>query len=204
MPEVVDCQSRWCNRRTVALEGPANVVRFPRECPKCHLTTAMPSKAGTLAKGRTQMDLRCDKCRHEWTIEMSPPVLIVNPARQTDSATSSSQTPVAQEEHEVDRRHLTEMNARRMRVGLRGLLSGDGALPVSVLYSLDADRARGRLRPLDPGNLFPSWLALNKRLKLSGDDGVTLVIRITAVQIPPAGRKDDEYFAGFIVRQARQ
>jgi hypothetical protein len=66
-------------------EGLANVIHFPTECPKCKAMTAMPFRAGTLPAGRTQVDLRCRDCGHEWMEEMTPPVLIVKPDRRTDA-----------------------------------------------------------------------------------------------------------------------
>ena len=92
-----------------------------------------------------------------------------------------------------------------MRVGMRGLLmSADGTHTVSVLYSLDGHRARGRMRPLDPRNLFPSWLDPESRLKLHGHDGLPLDISVTAVKLPRQDRKDDDHFAEFVVREIRR
>lgn len=184
--------------------GLPTVVRFPRECPKCNALTAMPRKAGTLAEGRTQFHLRCAGCRHEWSIEMSPPVVVVTPDRDTDRVTASSDTPVHESGHDVggDRRNPSAANAQRMRVGLCGLLrSADRMHTVTVLYSLDARGLTGRLRLVDPATLFPDWLSADSRLKLSGYDGAPLYIRITAVQLPREGEKDDDHFAEFLVRQ---
>lgn len=163
----------------------------------------MPVRAGTLAETRTQVDLRCAHCGHELTIEMTPPVLIVTPDRQTDGAASGSEPTVVPEGNQSDdRRNLREAHMQRMRVGLRGLLmSGDGAHTVTVLYSLDGHRARGRMRPLDPSNLFPRWLDPESRLKLHGYDGLPLDICVTAVKLPRPDRKDDDHFAEFVVRQ---
>ncbi len=177
--------------------------------------TAIPVRAGTLAESRTQVVLKCDDCRHEWSIEVTPPVLIVKPDRQTDCATSCSRPQNAPEGHGAghfselnptnDRRNLNGMHMRRMRVGLCGLLrSYDGTHTVAVLYSLDAQRAAGRLRPLNPGNLFPPWLHPDSRLRLSGYDGVPLYIRTTVVKLPREGRSNDDRFAEFVVRQATQ
>ena len=176
----------------------ANVIRFPRGCPKCGAVKAMPFRAGTLAEGRTQVNLICDQCRHEWSIEMTPPVLIVKPDRETDGTEVSS--PETNEPN--DRRQAYKRRRQRMRVGLCGLLkSADGAHTVAVLYSLAADRAAGRLRLLDPSHLFPSWVAEGTPLKLSGYDGVPLRIRITTIKLPREGRRGDDYFAEFAVRQ---
>lgn len=160
----------------------------------------MPLKAGTLAEGRTQVVLQCAKCRHEWPIEMKPPVVIVNPDRETDGGASASQAPTVHDGH--DRRDTHETDTQRMRVGLCGLLrSGDRTHTVTVLYSLDAQRANGRLRLIDPGQLFPEWLHPGSRLKLSGYDGVALYIRITTVKLPREDSQADDHFAEFTVRQ---
>ena len=88
-----------------------------------------------------------------------------------------------------------------MRVGLRGLLmSADEAHTVSVLYSLDGHRARGRMRPLNPSNRFPSWLDPESRLTLRGYDGLPLDIRVTVVKIPLEDSTNDDHFAEFLVR----
>jgi hypothetical protein len=164
---------------------------------------AMPFRAGTLAETRTQVDLRCEHCGHELTIEMTPPVLIVTPDRHTDDAgLAGGGRPIVPEPNQTeDRRSVRGANMQRMRVGLRGLLmSADRAHTVSVLYSLDGHRGRGRLRPLDPGNPFPSWLVPDRRLKLHGYDGLPLDISVTAVKLPRHDRKDDDHFAEFVVR----
>jgi len=162
----------------------------------------MPFRAGTLAGTRTQLDLRCDYCGHESTIEMTPPVLIVTPDRQTDGASSGSEPPIVQEgKQSDDRRNLHGANIQRMRVGLRGLLmSADATHTATVLYSLDGHRARGRMRPLDPSNPFPSWLDPDSRLTLHGYDGLPLDICVTGVKLPREDRKDDDHFAEFVVR----
>jgi hypothetical protein len=174
-----------------------NVVRFPTKCPKCGAVSAMPFRAGTLAEGRTQVDLTCGACRHDWSIEMTPPVLIVKPERQADAAATDSASSI-EEGHE---RRSASHKTRRMRVGLCGLLMpADETDPVTVLYSLDADRMAGRLRLLHPNHVFPPWLSTESRLKLSGYDGVAFEICITAVKLPPEGSKDDDHFAEFVVR----
>jgi hypothetical protein len=173
----------------------------------------MPLKGGTIAEGRTQLDLKCGDCGHQWFIEMSPPVLIVKPDRQTDVATSPTERPPIDEQGQApgsspeiskidDRRHPAEMHPQRMRIGLCGLLtSTDGTHTVAVLYSLDADRATGRLRLLDPGHPFPPWLGPDTGLRLSGYDGVPLHISVTAVKLPRDVPKDDDHFAEFVVRR---
>ena len=186
-------------------EGITKVVRFPRECSKCNALTAMPFRAGTLAESRTQVDLRCDYCGHELSIEMSPPVLIVAPDRQTDVAGPAGSEPaiVPEANQTDDRRNVPAPKEQRMRVGLRGLLmSADGAHTVTVLYSLDGHRARGRMRPLDPGNVFPAWLVPDSPMKLHGYDGLPLDISVTVVKLPRQDRKDDDHFAEFAVGQA--
>lgn len=166
--------------------------------------TAMPLRAGTLAEARTQLHLKCDACRHEWSIEMAPPVLIVMPDRETDRSTSTMQPSIAGHGQADDRRDVGELNRQRMRAGLCGLLrSADGAHTVGVLYSLDDDRAAGRLRLLDPGSAFPGWLVRNSQLKLADYDGVELRVRITVVKPRREGCKDDEHFAEFVARPAR-
>ena len=198
-------QDLWCNCWQVAREGLTKVVRFPRECPKCGAIMAMPVRAGTLAEMRTQVDLRCDHCGHELTIEMTPPVLIVTPERETDGGASpvNDAATVLEESQADDRRTLHRPNTQRMRVGLRGLLkSAGGSQTVTVLYSLDGHRARGRMRPLDPGNRFPSWVEAESRLTLNGYDGLPLDISVTAVKLPRDDRKGDDHFAEFVVREA--
>ena len=161
----------------------------------------MPLKAGTIAEGRTQVDLKCDDCGHEWFIEMSPPVLIVKPDRQTDGAASVTASSPEIDTTE-DRRHVAEMHRQRMRIGLCGLLTSPGGThTVAVLYSLDADRVTGRLRLLDPNHLFPPWLGPDSLLRLSGYDGVPLHISVTVVKLPGDVRKDDDHFAEFVVRR---
>ena len=94
------------------------------------------------------------------------------------------------------------MNMQRMRVGLSGrLMSANGAHIIGVLYSLDGHASRGRLRPLDPKALFPSWLATDTHAKLSAYDGSVIDIAITLVKLPREGWKDDDHFAEFVVRQ---
>ena len=201
----VDYRHLWCKCWQVSRDGFPKVVRFPRECPNCSAITAMPFRAGTLAETRTQLDLRCDYCGHELTLEMKPPVLIVAPDRETDGAASSNNGPPAagQGNQANDRRNSLEANRQRMRVGLRGLLrSSDGMHTITVLYSLDGHRARGRMRPLDPGNPFPAWLEPECGLQMHGYDGLPLDICITAVRRPRRDRKDDDHFAEFVVRPA--
>lgn len=166
---------------------------------------AMPLSAGTLAERRTQVHLKCDRCRHEWSIEMTPPVLIVKPDRETDGDPSSSQPAIAQEAQTDDRRESCELNRQRMRVGLCGLLkSTDRTHIVTVLYSLDPHRVTGRLRLIDPSSACPLWLVPGSRLWLSGYDGVPLRIRITVVKLPRDGCNDDEHFAEFVVPHVTQ
>jgi hypothetical protein len=161
--------------------------------------TAMPLKAGTLSPSRTQVNLKCDDCRHEWSIEMAPPVLIVRPDRQTDGEPSAGR-PIGEEDRTDDRRNAHELNGQRMRVGLCGLLtSSDTTQNVAVLYSLDARRAAGRLRLLDPSSVFPPWLVPGSRLWLSAYDGGRLRIRISVVKRRREGCEDDEHFAEFAV-----
>ena len=165
----------------------------------------MPSRAGTLAERRTQLDLRCGRCRHEWSIEMTPPVLIVKPDRETDSETFRSQPPITKEPRTRDRRESYGSHRQRMRVGLRGLLtSTDRTQTVTVLYSLNAHRVAGRLRLMDPSSVSPPWLVAGSRLWLSGYDGLRLRIRITVVKLRGEGCKDDDHFAEFVVPQITQ
>ena len=166
---------------------------------------AMPSRAGTLAERRTQVDLKCGRCRHEWSIEMTPPVLIVNPDRETDRETSGSQPATAIEGRTRDRRESYGLHSQRMRVGLPGLLtSTDRMHTVTVLYSLNAHRVAGRLRLMDPSSVYPQWLVAGSRLWLSGYDGSALRIRITVVKSRREGRNDDDDFAEFVVHQITQ
>lgn len=199
----VDRQRRWCNCWTVAPENlTTTIVRFPRACPKCRAIAALPSRAGTLAERRTQVDLRCTRCRHEWSLEMTPPVLIVNPDRETDDETFDRQTVRAEEFQTGNRRDLHDWARQRMRVGLCGLLrSTDRTHTVTVLYSLDPQRVNGRLRLMDPGGVSPAWLAPRRRLWLSGYDGLPMRIRITTVKPRHEGGSDDEHFAEFVVPQ---
>lgn len=166
---------------------------------------AMPIRVGTLAEHRTQVDLKCDGCRHEWSIEMTPPVLIVKPDRETDGVPSSSQPAIAQAVQTDDRRESYQLNGQRMRVGLCGLLrSTDRTHTVTVLYSLNAHRVTGRLRLLDPSSVFPRWLVPDSRLWLSGYDGVESRIRITVVKLRRDGCKDDEHFAEYVMPHVTQ
>ena len=94
------------------------------------------------------------------------------------------------------------MNMRRMRVGLSGrLLSEDEGHTVIVLYSVDDHGSCGRLRPLDPEALFPSWLQHGTHPKLYGYDGSLIDITITLVKLPREGWINDDHFAEFVVRQ---
>ena len=163
---------------------------------------AMPLRAGTLAEHRTLVQLKCDGCRHEWSIEMTPPVLIVKPDRETDGDTFNSEPALAHDVPSDDRRDSFELNRQRMRVGLCGVLrSTDRTHSVTVLYSLDAHRVTGRLRLLDPNSVFPAWLGPGSRLWLSGYDGVLMRIRITVVKLRLEGRNDDEHFAEYVMPQ---
>lgn len=186
-------------------EGLPHVVRFPRACPRCAAINVMPLSAGTLAEHRTQVHLKCDSCRHDWFIEMTPPVLIVKPDRETDGDTSCGQPALSEEVQTDDRRESQELNRQRMRVGLCGLLrSTDRTHTVTVLYSLDARRINGRLRVLDPSSAFPRWLVPGSRLWLSGYDGVPLRIRITVVKPRREDCNDDEHFAEYVMPQVTQ
>ena len=165
----------------------------------------MPLRAVTLAEHRAQLDLKCNGCRHEWSIEMTPPVLIVKPDRETDGDTFSSHPAIAHEVQTGDRRESYELNRQRMRVGLCGLLrSTDRTHTVTVLYSHDARRIAGRLRLLDLSSVAPRWLVAGSRLWLTGYDGVQLRIRITMVKLRREGRKDDEHFAEYLMPQVTQ
>ena len=196
-PPRFDYAGRWCNCWMVQPGLVPNVIRFPSGCPNCGAVKAMPFRAGTLAEGRTQVHLTCDECRHQWSIEMTPPVLIVKPERETDGTEASS----SEVDQANDRRHAYKRHRRRMRAGLCGLLKSPGsAHTVAVLYSLTADRTAGRLRLLDPDHRFPAWVTGDSRLKLSGYDGVPLRICITMVKLPRDGWKDDDHFAEFVVR----
>ena len=166
--------------------------------------TAMPLKVGTLSHNRTQLNLKCHRCRHEWSIEMAPPVLIVRPARHTDDdETGGSRPPIAEAGLTHDKRNAYQLKSRRMRAGLCGLLrSPDKTQTAAVLYSLDARQATGRLRPLDPANVFAPWLVAGSRLWLSAYDGSPLRIRINIVKPPRKDSEDGEQFAEFVVAQA--
>lgn len=134
---------------------------------------------------------------------MTPPVLIVNPDRETDHETFERQAVMAEEFQTGDRRESHDWARQRMRVGLCGLLrSTDRAHILTVLYSLDPDRINGRLRVMDPGGVSPVWLAPRRRLWLSGYDGLPMRIRITTVKPRREGGGDDEHFAEFVVPQA--
>jgi len=164
---------------------------------------AMPSTGRTLSQRRTQLNLKCDDCRHEWSIEMAPPALIVRPDRQTDGDTSGLRLPIAEERRTDDKRNAGESNRQRMRAGLGGLLrSSDRTQTLAVLYSLDARRVTGRLRPLDPARAFPRWLVPGSRLWLFAYDGAPLRIRVSLVR-PPRDGGDDEHFAEFTVPKVR-
>lgn len=157
----------------------------------------MPSRAGTLAEYRTQVDLRCGRCRHEWSIEMTPPVLIVRPERETDGGELTNHPATAEQVETGERRDSSELRHQRMRLGLGGLLtSTDRTNTIPVLYSVDARGRTGRLRLIDPSRPFPVWLVAGSRLWLSAYDGLPLRIRITAVTLPTT---DAEHFAEFVV-----
>ena len=162
----------------------------------------MPLWAGTLAKDRTRVDLKCERCRHEWSFEMTPPFVIVSPERATDSDTPCSRPVIAKEVQTDDRRESYELHERRMRAGLCCLLrSTDRMHTVTVLHSLDAHRVARRLRLLAPSSACPPWLVPGSRLWLSGDDGVPLRIRITVVKPRRERCNDDEHFAEFVLPQ---
>ena len=166
--------------------------------------TAMPLKGGTLTQSRTQLNLKCDDCRHEWFIEMSPPVLLLTVDRETDRERSRSRIAMAPQVPTAERRQPSRSHRQRIRVGLCGLLrSSDRTHAVAVRYSLDPDRVNGRLRLLDPSSGFPGWLEQGSRLWLYGYDGVPLRVRITTVTPPRAGPTDDEQFAEYIVHKPR-
>ena len=161
----------------------------------------MPFKGGTLSQSRTQLDLKCDDCRHQWSIEMASPVLIVRPDRQTDGKLSSDQRRNGTAGRSDDKRHPYAFKRQRMRAGLPGLLkSPDKTQSLAVLYSLNARQVRGRLRPLDPTTVFPGWVIPGGRLWLSAYDGASLRVRISVVKPRREGRDDDEHFAEFAVR----
>ena len=186
----------------MAPKGPTHVIRFPRSCPKCGALAASPSKAGTLTERRTQVHLKCACCRHEWSLEMAPPVLMFKPDRETDDEVATEQPPMPPQSEAGERRGTVPPKMRRMRVGLRGLLrSGDRAHTIAVLYSLDADGLTGRLRPMDPNSAWPPWLAEASRVWLSGDDEPPLRARISLVKAPAATGNDDDYFAEFQVHK---
>ena len=77
----------------------------------------------------------------------------------------------------------------------------DGGEEIKAFNSLDGHGSRGRLRPLDPEALFPSWLDQGTQPKLSGFDGSPMDITITLVKRPRKGWTNDDHFAEFIVRQ---
>ena len=177
-----------------------HVVRFPMACPRCAATTAMPLTGGTLSQRRTQLNLKCHDCRHEWPIELAPPVLIVRPDRQTDGDTSRRQPPIAEERRPDDRRNARAPSRQRMHAGLCGVLrSSDRTQTLAVLYSLDARRVTGRVRPLDPASAFPRWLVPGSRLWLSAYDGAPIRIRISVVRPRRDRGEDDEHYAEFTV-----
>ena len=131
---------------------------------------------------------------------MTPPFVIVSPERATDGVPPCSRPAIAKEVQTDDRRESYKLHERRMRVGLCGLLrSTDRMHIVTVLHSLDAHRAAGRLRLLDPSSACPPWLVPGSRLWLSGDDGVSLRIRITVVKPRRERCNDEEHFAEFVV-----
>lgn len=166
--------------------------------------TAMPLKGGTLTQSRTQLNLKCDECRHEWSIEMMPPVLLLMAGRETDRDASRKPQAMSSPIQTPDRRRPDRSHRRRTRVGLCGLLrSADRTQAVAVLYSVDPGRVNGRLRVLDPGSRFPGWLVQGSRLWLYGYDGVPLRVRITAVAPRRGGLADDEQFAEYVIRQPR-
>jgi hypothetical protein len=182
----------------------ANVIRFPQACPKCGAVAAMPAKAGTLSERRTQVDLLCARCRHEWPLEMTPPVLIVNPDRETDDAVIAEPPPIAPRTEPGDRRARgrSDRSSQRMRVGLRGLLrSGDRMHTIAVLYSLDRDGRTGRLRPVDPNSPWPHWLREASRVWLSGEERLLLRARITAIKAPTLAEPDEDHFSEFVVHR---
>jgi uncharacterized protein YbaR (Trm112 family) len=186
------------------LETRQNVIQFPIACPKCAARDAMPLKVGTIAEQRTQVHLQCPQCRHEWAVEVNPPVLFVNPGRAADHDQPTAAESDALRIHTSDRRRPSP-KSRRMRAGQCGLLrSTDRTSTVIVLYSFDERRVHGRLRLLDPRAVFPAWLARGSRLWLAGDDGQTARIRITGVHLPRDGQAGDEYFAEYVTHQAAQ
>lgn len=160
----------------------------------------MPSRIRTLAECRTEVDLICSRCRYEWSIEMSPPVLIVKPDRETDEDPCVSQPAAHDDARGGDRRGKQTVQRPRMRVGLSGVLtSTDRRHTITVLYSLNSRRSAGRLRLINRTSAWPQWLVPGSRLWLSGYDGLPLRIRITAVKLRGAGFEDDDDFAEFIV-----
>ena len=162
----------------------------------------MPSKARTLAEHRTEVDLICSRCRYEWSIEMSPPVLIVKPDRETDDRPRDSQPADHEDARNGDRRRSQPVKRPRMRVGLTGLLTSTDRMHTStVLYSVNAHRSTGRLRFINRTSVWPEWLVQGSRLWLSGYDGLRLRIRITAVKLRCGASEDDDDFAEFVVPQ---
>lgn len=136
-------------------------------------------------------------------MEMTPPVLIVTPERETDTDAPSSYPATIDDIQTDDRRDSSELRQQRMRVGLCGLLtSTDRTQTITVLYSLDARGHTGRLRLTDPSSPLPAWLTAGSRLWLSAYDGLPLRIRITAVKLPAEGGAADDHFAEFVVPHA--
>ena len=96
------------------------------------------------------------------------------------------------------------METRRMRSGLTGrLIATGGKDHVAVMYSLDGQATRGRLRPIDPDTRFPRWVEQGAYGKLYAYDSVPIDIEITLVKHPREGWKNDDHFAEFIVRLVR-
>lgn len=186
----------------MAAAGLPHVVRFPIACSRCAAHNVMPSKAGTLAQHRTQVHLKCENCRHEWSVEMIPPVVLVKRDRKTDDDSGNNPHATAQGIHAADRRKPYRFSRQRMRAGLCGLLRPvDRTQTVAVLYSLDARQAAGRLRPLDPRAVFPGWLVPGSRLWLTDYDGAPRRIRVTAVRAARDGPRDGEQFAEYVLAQ---
>jgi hypothetical protein len=159
----------------------------------------MPSKVRTLAEDRTEVGLICSRCRYEWSIEMSPPVLIMKPDREVDDQSGDSQPAVHNDARNGDRRRPQPFQRPRMRVGLSGLLtSTDRMHTITVLYSVNSHRSTGRLRLISRTTVWPQWLVPGSRLWLSSYDGLRLRIRITAVKLRCGGSEDDDC-AEFVV-----